>query len=232
MWSDVSRISGPNEPEEGPAGINFYVGVDLGQSNDFTAIAIIEKLGSGVQSQFRIRRLERTRGTPYPAIVTRVKSVMFRLPGATLVIDGTGIGQPVCDMFEQANLRPISIFIHGGDKATCDESENVKARAKGWVTGQSRRWRVPKRDLVGVLQVLLQNQRLKIAPGPLSDVLAREMLNFRVKIDPQTSHDSYSAWREAEHDDLVLAVSLACWWGQFKPAPPIIPYPVLTYARG
>ena len=48
-----------------------------------------------------------------------------------------------------------------------------------------------------------------------ADVLVKELSNFRVKIDPVTAHDSYSAWREADHDDLVLAVALAAWWRDF-----------------
>ncbi|MDD1753960.1 MAG: hypothetical protein LUQ38_12840 [Methanotrichaceae archaeon] len=44
-----------------------------------------------------------------------------------------------------------------------------------------------------------------------------ELLNFKVKIDPQTAHDSYSAWRESEHDDLVLSVALACWYAETRP---------------
>jgi hypothetical protein len=39
-------------------------------------------------------------------------------------------------------------------------------------------------------------------------------LNFRVKIDPLTAHDSYGAWREGQHDDLVLAVALAVWFAE------------------
>ena len=35
-------------------------------------------------------------------------------------------------------------------------------------------------------------------------------------IDPRTTHDSYAAWREQAHDDLVLAVALACWWGEYR----------------
>jgi hypothetical protein len=34
----------------------------------------------------------------------------------------------------------------------------------------------------------------------------------RAKINLQTGHDSYEAWRERDHDDLVLAVALACYW--------------------
>ena len=35
-----------------------------------------------------------------------------------------------------------------------------------------------------------------------------------MKIDPITAHDSYGAWREGQHDDLVLAVALAVWFAE------------------
>jgi hypothetical protein len=77
---------------------------------------------------------------------------------------------------------------------------------------------VPKRDLVGVVSVRLQNQSLRFTQaGPSAAILRRELLNFHAKIDPVTSHDSYSAWREAEHDDLVLATAIALWWGDRQP---------------
>ena len=41
----------------------------------------------------------------------------------------------------------------------------------------------------------------------------RELAQFKVKINISTGHDSYEAWREGDHDDLVLAVALACWYG-------------------
>ena len=76
---------------------------------------------------------------------------------------------------------------------------------------------MPKRDLVGAVQVLLQNERLKIARQlPEAETLRRELQNFRVKIDPKTAHDSYSHWREKEHDDLVLATALAAWFRQYR----------------
>jgi hypothetical protein len=57
--------------------------------------------------------------------------------------------------------------------------------------------------------------QLKIADAlPLKDTLVKELLNFRVKINISTAHDSYEAWREGDHDDLVLCVALACWAGE------------------
>jgi hypothetical protein len=41
-----------------------------------------------------------------------------------------------------------------------------------------------------------------------------EPLNFKVKIEPKMAHDSYAAWRENQHDDLICAVALAGWLGE------------------
>lgn len=101
------------------------------------------------------------------------------------------------------------VSIHGGDRVGWDERDS---------------YRVPKRDLVGVVQLLLQTRRMRIAASlPEAATLRRELQAFRVTIDPATAHDSYAAWREADHDDLVLAVALACWYGERAPRAPVIP---------
>jgi hypothetical protein len=152
-----------------------------------------------------VRHLERCAlGTPYPTIVSLVQQRMQALAQQTgqavrLVVDATGVGRPVVDLLTQARLAPVAVSIHGGDQVTHD----------------GRHWRVPKRDLVGGMQVLLHTQRLQIAAAlPLAQTLVQELLHFRVTIDPRTAHDSYSAWREGQHDDLVLATALACWVGE------------------
>ncbi len=180
----------------------FFMGIDLGQSQDYTAIVIMERLKAEKQYAYHVRHLERVRGVPYPQIVITVARMMSspELKGnAELVIDQTGCGRPVFDMFREAGLDPIGVSIHGGDS----------------MTHEGRNWRVPKRDLVGSLQVLLQSSRPKVASKlDLGPILQAEMLNFKQKIDPITAHDSYSAWREADHDDLVLAVALSSWWAE------------------
>ena len=114
----------------------------------------------------------------------------------------TGPGRPVFDMFSEARLScPLyGVSIHGGES----------------LTHEGRHYKVPKRDLVATVQVLLQSGRLKIADSlPDASLLQKELLNFRVTIDPATAHESYAAWREADHDDLVLATALACWLGEY-----------------
>src|SRR5581483_810906 len=118
-----------------------------------------------------------------------------------LIMPYCGVGKPVGDMFRLAHL-PCSlylIFVPGGNAGSWD----------GDMIG------VPKRDLIAAAQVLLQDNRLKIAENmPDTSTLTRELQNYHVKIDPLTAHDSYAAWREGVHDDLVFAVSLAVWLGE------------------
>ena len=72
---------------------------------------------------------------------------------------------------------------------------------------------VPKRDLVTGLVVRLERGQLKIAEG-LKDgeELMRELAGMRVRVTA-SGREEYGAWRAGEHDDLVLAVALACWGG-------------------
>lgn len=185
----------------------FYIGLDLGQASDYTALIILQEMPGEAGNIYHARRLERIRGEPYPNVADKVKAIMDSraLTGHTdLIVDQTGVGAPVVDLLRQAGLKPIAVSIHGGAN----------------VSREGANWKVPKRDLVGVLQVLLQSGRFKVSNKlKLGPILQAEMLNFKVKIDPVTAHDSYSAWRDNEHDDLVLSAALAAWWAERQPKP-------------
>jgi hypothetical protein len=189
--------------------MKFYVGLDLGQAQDYTALSVVEKVAikitenqkSPVSYEYQVRHLQRFKlGTPYPEIVTQVREMMAKLPDSILVVDHTGVGRPVVDLFRASGMRPIAVTITGGDT----------------VNQEAGLWRVPKRDLVGALTVTFQNGALKIAEAlPEAKTLIDELLNFKVKINVKTAHDSYEAWREGIHDDLVLSVAMAIWAAQF-----------------
>src|SRR5262249_32781559 len=54
-------------------------------------------------------------GTPYPAIVAHVGRLLTKLPGRPeLVIDYTGVGRPVFDMFVYTGIYPTGVLITGG----------------------------------------------------------------------------------------------------------------------
>jgi hypothetical protein len=190
---------------------SLFIGLDLGQSKDFSALGIIECVRTvsaddkAEVSALNCIHLQRWRlRTSYPAIVADVVKMInglkqFQSPDykPVLAIDATGVGAPVVDLFKReqinAELRPIQIV--GGAN----------------VSSEFGITRVPKRDLVSVVQVALQNRTLKIAEALAeAETLARELQNFTVKITDSAT-DVYGAWRTGTHDDLVLAVALALW---------------------
>src|SRR5262249_60856927 len=91
-------------------------------------------------------------GTPYPDVVADVQRLKALDPlsrkDTMLVADATGVGAPVVDMFARARLEPLSVQITAG-------AQPLKI--------DRLHWHVPKRDLASVLQVLLQDDRLRIA---------------------------------------------------------------------
>jgi predicted nucleotide-binding protein (sugar kinase/HSP70/actin superfamily) len=71
---------------------------------------------------------------------------------------------------------------------------------------------VPKRELIVTLVTLVETGRLKIANQlPNSADLIDELLGFKVRINPRTRQETYQAGRGTVHDDIVVAVALACF---------------------
>jgi hypothetical protein len=202
--------------------MSFYVGLDLGQSNDYTALAVIEKVARGrseADPDLHLRHLERYElRTPYPEMVARVAKLVGDpqlrsthvdgllgrrvLEEPELLVDATGVGRPVVDLLKERGLSYKAITITGGNSVT---------RAGGG-------YGVPKRDLIGALEVPFHSGRLKVAGGlRLWETLRSELQTFRRKVSLTTGMDTYEHWREGDHDDLVLAAALACWGAERRP---------------
>lgn len=188
----------------------FIIGADIGQRFDYTALIAVSRLPLVVpvgekKTWYAIRHVDRFRQVKYGGVGRRLKALAGMLsPSPPIVLDVTGVGRGVLDNLAEIqvpNIVPVTIT--GGDAVTREAGE----------------YRVPKRDLVSVVAILLENERLKIGPEvPHAELLMRELQNFRCKISA-SGHDSYAAgsgldWREGAHDDLVLGLALAVWYGE------------------
>ncbi len=192
--------------------VRYFLGVDLGQAADFTALAAVERVEAPGEwdaatyarlpkIEMHVRYLERTAlGTPYPEIVERVAEVArsHKLAGQSqIVVDATGVGRPVVDLLKMAapECWIVPAVITGGERESLEGGY----------------WRVPKRDLVVGLQVLFQSKGLRIAAGlQIATTLGDELAEMKVKVTG-AGREQYGVWRQGKHDDLVLAVALACW---------------------
>lgn len=197
----------------------FVVAVDLGQSSDPTAIAVLHhrhhrqtRVDGCVEEAgetFDVRYLKRLPlGLSYIEQVAEVGRLHARPPlsaGCELVIDETGVGRAVGDLFDAGGMKPTRITITGGDSYSC--------------VGE-RRWHVPKGLLISTLDARLHTGDLRFAADLAeAGAMANELKDFRRKVSVAGRY-SYEA-RVGQHDDLVLAVAIGLWAIVGRPKPPV-----------
>jgi hypothetical protein len=200
------------------------VGIDFGKRSDFSALVILERLAlepGGPRQPGRVwppsrpwtpatyigHTLHRWElGTPYTAIVQDVQGVLAsgRLPPpVTLLVDGTGPGVAVLDLFDVGMTRPppIGIVVTNGSTTT---------------QPRPNEWHTPKSSLVVHLQAAAEARPVRLVLGPrlpFLDAVKTEMQSFSAETTPATGYVRYEAARQQDHDDLLFALGLCLWWG-------------------
>ena len=196
---------------------------DLGNQGDYTALSYvemveiydepkvddIERMVREVTYEYKLKYLKRVDlGQSYPEIVREIKDKLDnpKIRGCDLVVDGTGVGLPVLQEMTESGLKPIGICITGGHNV--GDWKDPRGRKIGKT--------VPKRDIVQVLQSAFKSRRLHIPRSiDYCKELIDELVNFKVKISSNGT-DTYEAWRESIHDDLVLSIGMAVWYLRYR----------------
>jgi hypothetical protein len=155
-----------------------------------------------IKERFAVVHAERLPlGTSYPEVVDHIGEVLTRPPlrdNCHLVIDESGVGRAVGDMFDQAGLRGVRVSITAGTDANK-------------LDGHPRRWSVAKSLLISGVDARLHSGELRFA-AELGEAhaIAEELKDFRRHLTA-AGRATYQA-RVGRHDDLVLAVAIALWW--------------------
>lgn len=186
-------------------------GLDVGRTQDYSAFTVLEVTGTVSPlgenppvTRVAVKHLERfPLLTPYYEVANLVRDRLGRLKGEVyLSVDRTGVGDPVYEELCRPDqkgrlLNPLGVWISPGDTAR---------RLRG------REFSVPKRDLIAICMVMLQNGVLQFDQKvPFTDVMKREIQDFREKITP-AGNVTYNA-REGTHDDLLLSLAIAAYMG-------------------
>jgi len=168
----------------------IFLGIDLGQAQDYSAIAAVERQNDVLY----LRHIERLPlGTSYAAVVRRIEVLVDSISPCQVILDATGVGRPVLDSLMTAGVEPMAVSITAGKKSRYENGMHY----------------VPKRELVLVLITALENGKLLIAKSiPLAPAFLQELSNFKRTVSAE-GYDSYEA--ATGHDDMVIAVALAVW---------------------
>lgn len=133
------------EAEPDDPGGPYLVGVDWARYGDFTAVAVL----SGNRNRAALLRTERFQGGSWERLVGQVAEVVRSVPGARVLCDATGAGDPVLESLQNA-LPRVSV--------------------QGFTfTSKS------KRELIDNLAWLVDNHTLRLPPDP---ELLRELEYF------------------------------------------------------
>jgi hypothetical protein len=188
-----------------------FIGLDLGQRNDYSALVILERVIERTQERdfttyaWKVTEVQRlgvvhaeriALGTPYPDVVRYVAGAARHCAGlgrTFLAVDVTGVGAAVWDLLREQNLGkcwPMPVLITPGHKAHWWEGRHC----------------VPKQDLVAGVVRAMEEGRLHAAEGLDLEELTREMRGFGVMTSAR-GRESF----EGKKDDLVIALCLAVW---------------------
>jgi hypothetical protein len=193
---------------------NFLVGLSVGQGLQPTGVAVLERLMPSGQSQSRsyvCRYLCRYRppDTTYPILISKLKEMLRDAPlkDSDLIVEaGPGIraAQRLLQKHRlQARIHAVEI------KASADD---------GYVDGL---WRVTKASVIETTRQVLQENRLAfddrmspkiMATTPSAQTLYQALATYPYIKSP-LANEAFAA-REGADDDLILAVALACWFGE------------------
>jgi hypothetical protein len=165
--------------------------------------------------------------TPYPTIVGETLAVLRRgelagrpvkggRPDPVLVVDAGGAAG-VIDLFKERGLTRTGW--EAGNGAPGSSRGGAALVPMLITTGFHPRWDqgrqlVPKAELVSAVGVALETRRLRWPEQglPLLPTLIEELQQFRLRRSAATGAETWAA-REGAHDDLVLALAIALWWG-------------------
>ena len=198
----------------------YYIGWDIGQSTDPSAVAVVRHVVTPLdewvpnakaelwrqskEERFLCQWLERLPlQMPYPQQVQHISNLLSRDPlkGAKLALDFTGCGRPVADYAYRAGLRPMNILITAGSETTS-------------IGGDT--WHVPKQTLISQLETRLHCGELKIAEAlQESEALKNELKDFARKVS-ESGRVTFNA-RSGSHDDLVLALAITLFAALNRP---------------
>ncbi len=199
--------------EENP--VRFTVGLSIGPPSDTTGLVVVETTDRhdlegkphpflpacpGPARFHAVRHLQRFfPGTSYAEQRDTVGKILENLSDSIVVVDVTGVGKPIADLFTWPKTSTCYVTLTAGD------TDNSFYRR-----------RLARLDVAAGLQLALQEGRLAIAAGPLAGDLARDLRTFNPR--PAAGAASELAWRDRPQDDLVYALAAALVEAERGPA--------------
>lgn len=187
----------------------YWLGVDLAQSRDFTALVCVHDeclpmWGGGSRQVLGPRQrtivfADKFKGVSYPDVVSHVIRTMLKEPlrgRARLVIDASGLGRVVSDLLFEQRVEHHAIQMTVG---------------QNWVK-KDRYVNVGKTLLLETLSLLFATGDLTFAHDlPLRGDILAELETFQLELTAAGNQIITQGKSGAHHGDLAIALAAACF---------------------
>lgn len=145
------------------------------------------------------------------------------LSNTQLLVDGTGVGEPVVDIMRESGLMPIPIVFTGGTEVRPVYADFGRVFGSGSSFGQFagatvlKEMHVPKEDLVHAGMIIMQQGRMRMAANlPHLEDFKLQLSRFKGSVNEKTGRKSYNNESDEIHDDLVVTYLMAAWWITYR----------------
>lgn len=206
----------------------YLLSYDPGKKHDPAALQLYrktvmrEKCGIDGTEEKKIWRLDmiqqwKWREVPFQEQVDSV-SYILREPryagDIELVMDATGIGEPLYDMFCSNGVVPWCVYFTGGHLTTpVYTRRRLRFSSKGPGFAYIKGWNVPKEQLVKAGLLLMQQGRFAIVRGlKWKEEFRQQLIGFKGVVNEKTGRVKLEADTESLHDDMVCAYLMAAWY--------------------
>jgi len=192
----------------------YIISLDPAQLHDFSALSVLER----TDTTYRIVSLKHKQHLPYTEIVAWAKKVfsnpMFEKDVTSppvFILDIGGVGMAIKDMLTAAEVKTIGIQYTGGET----------------VSRVGDNYHVTKSFIVGKFLAAWDEGRVLMpASASFLDMFQNELRAFRGEMSAQ-GRARFEA-EQGEHDDLVMCVAQAVWWGEQRVEPTILDFSAFT----
>lgn len=184
----------------------YILSLDPAQLRDYSALSAVRMRYDKVCRKvlYDLVNMERRQRIGYDEIV-QWASAAYNTPDfhyrslepPLCLLDATGPGLALRDMFRLNGIRVVPIMITSGQAMTRDGPF----------------LHIGKPRMFGTFMAALDSGRVQINPAmPIYPTLEREMVNFRAKLS--ASGNAIFEAGPGENDDLLFSLAMAVWYGE------------------
>lgn len=184
--------------------MTYIISLDPAKLRDWCALSAVDMqyVATKKRFQYDVVTIARKQGLDYPDMVDWVIGILKmkqfnESEPPKFVMDATGVGVAVSDMFKAKGIRHHAITFTKG---------NICKREGSHI-------HVGKPRLVGKFLGAFDAGKVRVNPGqPLWPQMEREMLAFKAEMK-ENGYSKFEA-EEGENDDLLISLAQAVWYGE------------------